>query len=350
MSFLWPQYLWVLLAAPLLAAAYVALIRRHRRALRFASLDIVKEAMRPGQRWKRHVPPALFLLAIIVALLATARPTAMVILPAEHKTLILAIDVSLSMRATDVQPSRMVAAQTAAKEFVQNIPADVRVGIVSFAGTAALVQAPTRDREELTAAIDRFEMQRHTAIGSGIIVSLAALFPDAGIDIESALFGRAFASGRGMAERKSEKKAETKPFTPVPPGSYPSAAIVLLTDGRRTTGPDSLDAARMAADRGVRVFTVGFGSAAGGMVNFDGMSMYMQFDSETLKAIASLTRAEYFHASSAGELAKVYENLSTKFSMEKKETEVTALMAGLAAVLAALAAGLSLAWAPRLSV
>jgi Ca-activated chloride channel homolog len=350
MSFLAPEYLWFLLAVPALVALYVAVLaRRKKGAVRYASLDLVREALGPAQRLRRHIPPALFLLALTATLLAVSRPTAVITLPSEQRTIILAIDVSLSMRATDVEPNRLVAAQEAAKAFIQQQPPDVRLGIVSFAGTALLVQSPTQNREDLLAAIDRLELQRHTAIGSGIIVSLATIFPDAGIDLESMIFGSGSSrdTRRGIAIDQP-KKVEEKEFIPVPPGSYRSAAIILLSDGRRTTGPDPLEAAKIAADRGVRVFTVGLGNAQGGMANFEGWSVYMRFDEETLRAIADVTRGEYFSASSALELKKVYEALNAKFTMEKKQTEITALVTAAAAILALAAAGLSLLWFNRL--
>jgi Ca-activated chloride channel family protein len=349
MHFLWPQFLWLLLAVPALVGAYILLLRRKKSAVRFANLGMVKEAIGPGQRIRRHIPPFLFLLGIVTIIIAAARPTAVVTLPSDQRTLIMAMDVSLSMRAMDVEPSRIAAAQAAAKAFVQEVPGDVRIGIVTFAGTASVVQAPTLNREELVAAIDRFELQRHTAIGSGIIVSLATLFPDEGINLETALFGRGFGSGSARrAPLETPPKEEKKPFTPVPPGTYTSAAIILLTDGRRTTGPDPLDAARMAADHGVRVFTVGFGSATGGSIDVDGMSMFMRFDEEALKAIAQITRADYFHAASAGDLKKIYQELQTRFALERKETEVTALLTAAAAALAVASAALSLLWFNRL--
>jgi Ca-activated chloride channel homolog len=350
MSFISPEYLWLLIVVPALIALYVVVIaRRKKGAVRYASLDLVKEALGPAQRLRRHVPPLLFLLALTATLLAVARPTAVITLPSEQRTIVLAIDVSLSMRATDVEPNRLAAAQEAAKTFIQQQPADVRLGIVSFAGTALLVQSPTQNRDDLLAAIDRLELQRHTAIGSGIIVSLATIFPDAGIDLESLIFGSGSSrdSRRGIAIDQP-KKVEEKEFIPVPPGSYRSAAIILLSDGRRTTGPDPLEAAKMAADRGVRVFTVGLGNAQGGMANFEGWSVYMRFDEETLRAIADVTRGEYFSASSASELKKVYETLNAKFTMEKKQTEITALVTAAAALLALAAAGLSLLWFNRL--
>jgi Ca-activated chloride channel family protein len=283
-----------------------------------------------------------------VAIFALARPSAVITLPSQQRTIIMAIDVSLSMRATDVQPNRLAAAQAAAKAFVEELPSDLRVGIVSFAGTALLVQKPTNNKDELIAAIERLQLDRHTAIGSGIVMALATLFPDEGIDLESMVLGsrQSWRTNRPV-EKKAEKSAPME-VKPVPPGSNTSSAIVLLTDGRRTTGPDPLDAARMAADHGIRVFTVGFGSPAGGPAMMDGYSIYMAFDEATLKAIAQLTEAEYFHAASAEELKKVYQALSAKFVLAKEEREVSALAAALAALLALAAGMLSLFWFSRL--
>ena len=350
MKFLWPEMLWLLLAVPALVGLYVLLLRRKKKsAVRYASLDLVKDALGPGHRLRRHVPPALLLLGLVGAIVAIARPSAVVTLPSESRTIILAIDVSLSMRANDIEPSRLEAAQAAAKEFVKAQPADVRIGIVSFAGTAAVVQAPTRSRDDLVAAIDRLQLQRHTAIGSGIIFSLATLLPDEGIDLEAILFGSPSAreGTRGVPLDRAPR-AEKKPFTPAAPGSYASGAIILLTDGRRTMGPDPIEAARMAADRGVRVYTVGFGTAGGGHADVGGWSIYMRFDEETLKAIADVTQAEYFYAGSADDLRRVYEKLNARYVLEKKETEITALAVAAAALLALVAAVLSLLWFNRL--
>jgi len=351
MSFVWPQYLWLLLIVPVLVAAYIAVLRKKKAALRYANVGMVKAAMGPAQRFRRHIPPLLFLLALIGVLLAVARPSALVTLPTDARTVVMAMDVSLSMRATDVDPNRMVAAQNAAKEFVKELPPDIRAGIVTFAGTALLVQPPTQNREDLVAAIDRFQMQRHTATGSGILVALATLFPDDGIDIEQAVFGYGWGS-RDSSRKKDDKpvkeKKVAKEVKPVPPGSFKSAAIIMLTDGRRTTGPDPLEVARMAANRGVRVFTVGFGSASGGSVDIDGMSIYMRFDEEVLKQVAGITQAEYFHAKDAEGLKKVYEDLNRTFALERKETEISALFAAVAALLAVASAVLSLLWFNRL--
>jgi Ca-activated chloride channel family protein len=255
------------------------------------------------------------------------------------------MDVSGSMRATDVEPNRLTAAQNAAKAFVDEQPSYVRIGVVSFAGTAAVVQAPTFNREDIVAAIDRFQLQRATAIGSGIIVSLAALFPDAGIDVSSLLYGRNGPRGTPLGEAH---KPDKPPFKPVPPGSYTSAAIILLTDGRRTTGPSVIAAAQIAADRGVRVFTVGIGTTSGETIDFEGWSMHVSLDEGMLKAIANMTRGEYFHAGSASELKNVYQSLRARFVMEKKQTELTALLCAAAAAAALAAALLSLLWFNRI--
>ena len=342
MSFLWPTLLWSLVAVPLLVLLYVWLLRRRKRiALPYANLALVKEAMGKGVGWRRHVPPALLLLAITVLLVATARPTAVITLPLAEQTIILAMDVSGSMRATDVQPSRLEAMQAAGKAFLTDLPRNVRVGVVSFAGTAAIVQPPTFSREDVVAAIDRFQLQRATAIGSGIILSLAALFPDAGIDLSQITGARAMPVPLGQQPARPE-------FTPVEPGSYASGAIILLTDGQRTTGPDPVEAATMAADRGVKIYTVGIGTKEGDTIGFEGWTMRVRLDEDTLKHVAQITRAEYFYAGTADDLKKVYQGLSSRMVMEKKETEISGLFAAAAALLTLLATGLSVAWFNRI--
>ena len=346
MTFLWPEMLWLLLIVPALVAAYFYLLRRKQQAaLRYASLSMVKEAMGPGLRFRRHIPPLLFLLALIVMIVAIARPAAIITLPSQHQTIILAMDVSGSMRAMDVQPDRISAAQAAAKAFVADQPSSVRIGVVSFAATASVVQPPTQNRDDIIGAIDRFQLQRGTAIGSGIIVSLATIFPEAGIDVSSLIYGRD--TPRGVSLDQAHK-GEKPTFTPVPPGSYTSAAIILLTDGQRTTGPDSIEAARMAADRGVRIFTVGIGTTNGETIGFEGWSMRVRLDEETLKTIANMTRGEYFYAGTATDLKKVYQSLNSRLELEKKNMEISALFSAAAAVVALISGLLSLLWFNRI--
>lgn len=347
-NFLWPQLLWLLIVLPLLVLLYWWILRRRKKqALRYASLSLVREAMGRTSGWRRHVPPVLLLLAFGAMLLAAARPVATISLPSTQQTIILAMDVSGSMRATDVQPNRLVASQNAAKAFLQELPRHVKVGIVAFAGSAQVVQPVTLSREDLNTAIDKFQMQRATAIGSAIVVALSELFPGE-VDLASVTYGRAsndpFApQGRAIGQPETEKK----PFEPVPPGSYGSAAIILLTDGQRTTGVDTAEAAKMAADRGVRVYTVGVGTVDGEVIGFEGWSMRVRLDEDTLKAVARDTKGEYFYAGTAENLKQVYESLSTRLTVEKKETEVSGLLALAAAVLVLMSAGLSLLWFNR---
>jgi Ca-activated chloride channel family protein len=349
MRFLWPDLLWLLVLVPVLVAAYLWLLsRRKRSALRFTDLARVRQAIGSSQRVRRHLPPALLLVAVLLALLALARPSTVFTLPSQHQTIVLAMDVSRSMRVTDVEPNRISAAQAAAKSFIEELPSNVRVGIVSFAGTAAVVQTPTESKEDLIAAIDRFQLQMGTATGSGLLVSLSLLFPDDGIDLESAVFGGRFArSGGGPAAidqaRRTDRPAKRE-VAPVPPGSFTGGAVILLSDGRRTTGPDPLEAAKLAADRGVRVHTVGFGTREGGVLSQDEWSIYVRLDEETLKAVAGITHGEYFYAGTAADLKKVYQNINAKFSMERRETEIGALLSAAAALCIVAALGLTTLW------
>ncbi len=281
-------------------------------------------------------------------IVATARPEGEVTLPTKQETIVVAMDVSGSMRATDVQPSRIVAAQEAARAFVGDQPATTRIGIVTFAGTAALVQAPTHSREDLLAAIDRFQLQRGTAVGSGILVSLKTILPDVEFDLRNSNprpKPRDGSRALGTAPPKDTPKA---PPAPVEPGSMGSAVIILLTDGQTTTGPDPIESAKMAAERGVRVYTVGIGTPQGEIVGAEGWSMRVRLDEDALKNIANLTRGEYFYAGTASDLKKVYEALNTRFTFEKKSIEITALFAAAAALITILAAALSVLWFHRI--
>jgi Ca-activated chloride channel family protein len=345
MSFAWPEMLWLLLLVPALAGAYVLLLRRKKKAaIRYASLSLIREALGANQRFRRHLPPVLFLLALTLLLVAIARPMAVVTLPSQHETVILAMDVSGSMRATDVKPSRIAAAQEAARAFVSEQPKTTRIGVVSFAATASVVQSPTHSREDILAAIERFNLQRGTAVGSGILVSLKMIFPDVEFDLRS-FNPRATKSSAPLDTSRAPDKPAPKP---VSPGSYTGAAIILLTDGQTTTGPDPIESARIAADRGVRVYTVGIGTSGGEIIGAEGWSMRVRLDEESLKTIANLTRAEYFYAGTAADLQKVYQNLNTRLFFEQKETEVTALFAAAAALLAFLSALLSMLWFNRI--
>ena len=344
MAFLWPEFLWLLLAVPALIGLYFLLLRRKKKqALRYASLAMVRDAMSAGQRFRRHVPALLFLLALTALVVAVARPTATLTLPSQHEIIILAMDVSGSMRAADVEPNRLGAAQAAARAFVADQPASARIGVVSFAATASVVQPPTRNRDDILAAIDRFQLQRGTAVGSGILVSLKTIFPDVEFDLRGS---NPRDDPRGVPLDKAGASGKAAPKT-VPPGSYTSAAIILLSDGQTTTGPNPIEAARMAADRGVRIYTVGIGTANGEILGSEGWSMRVRLDEEALKTIANVTHGEYFYASNAMDLRKVYESLNTRLALETRQTEITALLAAAAAVITLLAAFLSMLWFNR---
>lgn len=343
MKFLWPTMLWLLLAVPLLVAAYAWLLRRRKRAaLRYPGLAIVREAAGPGQAVRRHLPPALFLLALSAMLVAIARPTAVVTLPAQYETVILAMDVSGSMRATDVEPTRLAAAQAAARAFVAEQPGSARIGVVAFGGSATLVQPPTHSREDVVAAIDRFELQRGTAVGNGILVSLKTIFPEQEFELPPRR------ARRSAARDAKPGPGAPKPAQPAAAGSYASAVIVLLSDGQTTTGPDPIEAARLAAERGVRIYTVGIGTPNGEILVGDGWSMRVRLDEEALQDIAQLTRGDYFYAGTASELKNVYATMSSKMVLETRESEVTALFSAAAALAAVLAALLSMLWFNRI--
>jgi Ca-activated chloride channel family protein len=238
----------------------------------------------------------------------------------------------------------MAAAQAAARAFVADQPRSVRIGLVAFSSSAMVAQAPTLSRDDLTAAIDRLRPQRYTAVGSGIVASLQAIFPDVEAELATTVMTRPRIAPLG------EKKPEPPKPGPqaVPPGSYTAAVIILLTDGQTNAGVPPLDAARLAADRGVRVFTVGFGSAQGGLVDFGGGSMRVQLDEETLKAIAEMTQARYFHAVNENDLREIYKSLTAQFVAETKRTELTAMVAAPAMILLLLAVVLSLLWSNRM--
>jgi Ca-activated chloride channel family protein len=349
MTFLWPTMLWLLLAVPVMVVAYLLLLRRKKKlALRYASLSMVQEAMGASRRLRSHIPPLIFLLALISMIAAVARPAAIVTLPYQYETVILAIDASGSMKAADVSPTRIAAAQAAARSFLADQPRSTRLAVVSFAATASVVQPPTLNREDILAALDRIQLQRGTAIGSGILISLKILFPDIEFDLRSTNprpgGAREAARGNSLDEPTKGQPSDAKP---VAAGSYASAAIILLTDGQTTAGPDPIEAAKMAAERGVRVYTVGIGTVGGEILGAEGWSMRVRLDEDALKTIANATKAEYFYAGTATDLAKIYRTLNSRFVLEKKATEVTALFAAAGAVLAVLSGLLSLLWFNR---
>jgi Ca-activated chloride channel homolog len=357
MTFLFMPALWLLLAIPPLVAVYVFVVRRRETsALRLLPLMTGGRSGRSG--WQRHLPPALLLLALIALILASARPAATITLAARRGTIILAMDVSGSMRADDVHPTRITAAQLAAKTFVNARPSQVKIGIVAFSGSAFLVQPPTNDNVALNQAIDGLIPERMTAIGSAVLTSLQTLFPAIRFDTMLPGFGGEEFTSSGMgglmpggvalgSSPKPTAKDATK-FTPVEPGSYKSAAIILMTDGKNTDGPDPIDAARIAANFGVRVFTIGFGTPNGQIKTYWGHTMHVILDEPTLKNMANITHAQYFHAQTEKELARIYKDLNTKLQNETETHEITVFFVSAALVLTLLSAALSVLWFGRI--
>jgi Ca-activated chloride channel family protein len=341
--FEWPILLWALLLVPVLALGYIAMERRRRRvALTTARWSRnAPAALIPLMR--RILPPALYFVALTLLIAATARPVAVVSLPSLRDVIILAIDVSNSMRADDVAPTRLAAAQEAAREFIEEQPATTQIGVVAFAETALAVQRPTTNREDLLKAIDRLKPQAGTAVGGAILVSLQALFPKEIFEVKAPEEEEREAGDGSLSSQPEPASPPT-----VPPGSEKSAAIVLLSDGAATSGPNPVAAAQVAADRGVRVFTVGLGTEEGAVVKLEGVSMRVQLEEEVLKEIADVTLARYFTADNAEDLRAIYRDVSTRLVTETRETEVGAAFVGTAALLALLAAALSVLWFNRI--
>lgn len=285
----------------------------------------------PVPAWRRIVPALLLSLALTALVTAAARPSAQLTLPAPHDVVVLAIDISGSMRATDLAPDRIGAARSAAREFILRQPAGTRIGLVAFAASASQVQAPTHDRDAVLAALDRLQLQQATAVGAGLLVALKAIEPALQFDL-----------------RAEDPRADPESWPqPLSPGANRSAAIVLLSDGASSTGPDPERAARIVAQRGVRVYTVGLGTTAGTVLAFDGWSMRVRLDEAALQRIADLTLGEYFAAASTAELVRVYRGLDLKLAFERRRVELAGPLSALGATLLVLSAGLSLAWFRR---
>jgi Ca-activated chloride channel family protein len=337
MTFLWPTLLWLLFLVPILIGAYLlAQQLRKKYALRYASVSLVREALGRGPGIRRHVPAALFLTAVALLLLALARPAAIVTLPSQESTIVLVMDVSGSMRAEDMQPNRMEAAQAAAKAFVEKQRRGVKIGVVTFSSHAAVVQEPTVDHEKALSAIERLRTQRGTAIGSAILTALDTVLGRTGEQALGADIG-----SRDLAERLTVEN-------PIEPGSHPFGVIVLLSDGQSNQGPDPLEVVDRTAGLGVRIFTIGMGTPAGSVIGVEGRSIRVSLDEEVLTTIARQTGAQYFRAGTETDLREVYENLSTRLVMETQKTELTALFAAAAILLLVAAGTLSILWLNRL--
>ena len=370
MTFIWPAALLLLLLLPLLVAWYLRLQRRRGQlAARYGTLGLIqsdgapfgsgnRQAIGAGGaantsagggplRWRRHLPPALFLAGLAVLLVALARPQMVVSLPRLQGTVILAFDVSGSMAADDLKPTRMEAAKAAARAFVDRQPPTVQVGVVSFSDSGFAVQPPTNEQATILAAIDRLRPERGTSLAHGILTALNAIFIDED-DTSEKRAADGVAGEPGQLLYSDLTPSPTPSPTPVPPGTYAPAAIVLLSDGENTAPPDPLEAVQVAADRGVRVYTIGIGSAEGATLEIEGFSIHTQLDEPTLQAVAARTGGAYFNAGDAEELRTIYANLNPELGISPEKTEVTALFAGVSALLLLFGGALSLLWFSRL--
>jgi len=344
MNLLWPGFLLLLGLIPIIIAAYIWILRRRRRyAIRYSSLSLVRAALPQQSRWRQHLPMTLFLLGLVSLVVALGRPMASVVVPSGQATIVLAMDISGSMCSTDIEPNRLLAAEEAALSFIRSQRSNTQIGIVVFAGFAEIIQAPTRDQDALEKAIRSLTTARRTAIGSGILKSLDAI-----AEVDESI-------------PPSDLTFSDSAVTPVPPGTYAPHIIVLLTDGASNAGPWPLDAAQQAADRGVRVYTIGFGTAEGAPFAFcdapfqgnffgggsgGGGGFRRGIDEEALIQIADMTGGEYYAATSASELDEVFKSLPTYLITKRETTEISFAFSALGALLAGAAILLSMLWHP----
>lgn len=358
MSLIWSWLLLLLLTVPLLIALYIWILRRKRRfAVRYSSLSLIREALPERTRWRRHLPFALFLLGLICLIVALARPEAKVRVPLNRTTIILAIDVSRSMCAVDVSPNRLTVAQEAATSFIEEQADGTQIGIVAFAGFAEIIVPPTNDKETLRKAINNLTTSFGTAIGSATLKSIDAL-----AEINEAVAP----SGLNLGVEDSATE---------PPGAlYQPDIIVLLTDGANSQGPRPVDAAQQAADRQVRVFTIGFGTADpremsctrqqlgsdafgrgfagggfggsfGGGPGGDGnFRRFLVIDEATLQTVAKMTGGSYFRAQNADQLYEIFLDLPTQITLQEESLELSVVFVALGATFALAAFLLSLRW------
>jgi Ca-activated chloride channel family protein len=339
MSFIWPAVLFSLLLVPLAVILYVRMQQRRRQmAARYGSLGSMQSAAgRPGLR--RHIPPAIFLTGLVILTVAMARPQTVVNLPKIEGTVMLVFDVSGSMAADDFKPTRMDAAKSAARDFVERQPSSVQIGVIAFSDAGMAVQAPTYDKDAILSAINRLSPQRGTSLASGISAALVAITKNAAPN--PAL--------EGEPEHLTNLAPQPTPSpTPFPKGEYTNAVIVILSDGENNQPPDPAAAAQLAADRGVRIYTVGIGSAAGITLHINGFTVLTQLNEALLKQTAQLTGGAYFNAASEQELQQIYANLNPQWVIKPEKIEVTSLFAGASILVFIIGGVFSLLWFNRL--
>jgi Ca-activated chloride channel family protein len=335
MSFIWPAMLVLLALVPVGVGLYVAMEReRRRRVASYGSLGLSQAAAAGRSRLRRRIPAALFVVGLTILTIGLARPQGQVSLPTLEGTVVLAFDVSGSMAADDLQPTRMEAAKTAARDFVQRQPDGVVIGVVAFSDSGLSVQVPTSDQEAVLAAINRLNPQRGTSLGQGILASISV------IDAANAPPNQGFYTNQSPAPSPTP--------APVPPGTHTSALIVLLTDGENNQRPDPLEAAQTAANRGVRIDTIGIGSPAGATLKIEGFSVHTQLNEDLLKQISQITDGTYYGATDTAGLQAIYNKLDPQLVIKPQMLEMTPIFAG-AGILVLVFGGLSsLLWLGRL--
>lgn len=332
MSFIWPKLLILLFLVPLFVIVYLRLQqRRVRLAAQLHGLGFGQEAAARDAGIRRHIPPAFFLVGLTVLLIALARPQAAVSLPRVEGTVLLVFDVSGSMAAEDLPPTRLEAAKEVALDFVSKQPSTVRIGVIAFSNNGFAVQPPTTETEKITGAISRIEPQLGTSIAQGLIASLNTIDADA-----------------GKASRPEGETASLSGSTQDQESANRSTVIILLTDGENTEGPDPIAAAQEAAARGVRVYTIGIGTAAGTVLTVNGFTVHTRLDEQSLQQIAQITGGQYFNAQNKEELRSIYNDLTPQLVIRPEDIEITSIFAG-AGIIFLLTGGLfSFLWFNRL--
>ncbi|MCC6298151.1 MAG: VWA domain-containing protein [Anaerolineales bacterium] len=333
MSFIWSSLLYLLLCVPLLVWLYQRIQKEKRTAAaRFGGFGALRDSA-GGASARRQLPAILFLIGISILVLSLARPQAPISLPRIEGTVILTFDVSGSMAADDLKPTRMEAAKAAALEFVNNQPQSVKIGVVAFSDGGINVQSPTHEHAEIIDTIERLVPRRGTSLGNGILVALNAIVVDTG--------NPSFLSASDISDQ-----TQLEPDS-VPEGWYPSSAIVLLTDGENNQEPDPILAADLAADFGVRIYTVGVGSPEGAIITVEGFTVHSRLDEPTLQAISETTGGIYYNAGNEDELRKIYNDLEPRLAIRSEEMEITSLLSGLGILLFLVGGALSLLWFGR---
>jgi Ca-activated chloride channel family protein len=348
MSFIWPVMLFALLLVPLIIGLYFQLLRRRQQTM--ADLGLLgmtqnRSGHDPGMR--RHIPPLFFLSGLTLLLFVLARPEMNVSLPRVEGTVILAFDVSNSMTADDLEPTRIEAAKAAARAFVENQPSTIMIGVVAFSNGGLVVQPPTNVQGDILATIERLSPQSGTSLGQGIFTSLNAIAGEPIAIDETALEAIALETSElvltGPEEGGPEQGLES-----IQIGDYSSAVIVLLTDGENTEAPDPLAIAQLAAEAGVRIYPIGIGSPEGAVVQIEGFNILTQLNEPALRQIASLTNGFYYHAEDEESLQEIYENIDLQLNISGEKMEVTSIIAGVSFVLFLIGGTLSMRWFGRI--